>query len=538
MTVIRWKQILALSGFGLLCCAAMAQPAPVMSTVPASGSATSGSAVSSQSWAGQVFDSILGRKQRVYLDIDQARVKKSVLALPSVVYQGATGTPSQLALGMQLFQVIENNLKASFLFEFIKPKAFIEDVSRVGLEPIEKTPNGFRFGNWQSIGADFLIRCGYTVDEDDKVKLQAYLYYVPHRKQVFYKIYTASRDQLRRIGHNFSNDVVRYLTGHKGWFEARLVVTKAMRRGGPKEVWVMDWDAHRQKKITQQGLAISPTWSPAGDVVAYTAFSMHRRGRKQLGRNVDLYAYNLKTRKKAVLSYAKGINSGAAFFPNAAMGLLFTRTSPGARSADIYRMSSDGKNLRPLTRGPFGAMNVEPAVSPDSKWIAFSSDRGGRPMIYIMPADGELAGRPVVTTPPSSGSQSAGSQMAAVRLRGASRGHARAITFAGVYNSSPSWSPDGKKIAFAGLDKARGVFDIFVVGRDGRGLKRLTSAKRQSGRWANNEAPVFTPSGQHIVFVSDRSGNKQLYVTDVNGHEAYRITHDTAQYEKPKFSFP
>ena len=50
---------------------------------------------------------------------------------------------------------------------------------------------------------------------------------------------------------------------------------------------------------------------------------------------------------------------------------------------DIYKMDLATERLQQQTDGPLGAMNVEPSISPDGKWMAFSSDRSGRPMIYM-----------------------------------------------------------------------------------------------------------------------------------------------------------
>ena len=172
-------------------------------------------------------------------------------------------------------------------------------------------------------------------------------------------------------------------------------------------------------------------------------------------------------------------------------------------SADLYRINLNGKNPRPLTRGPYGAMNVEAAVSPDGRKVAFSSDRSGKPMVYVMDINGK---------------------------------NIRKLTNAGRYNSTPSWSPDGKHLTFASLDRAKGAFDVMRISINGMKLERLTSARKKNGRWANNEDPAYSPDGRHILFVSDRTGRKQLYLVNPDGTNERRITHDSANYEKPKWS--
>ncbi len=84
-------------------------------------------------------------------------------------------------------------------------------------------------------------------------------------------------------------------------------------------------------------------------------------------------------------------------------------------------------------------------------------------------------------------------------------------------------SPDGKWIAFnvreTDLGTNRGRTDIWLVGTDGQGLRRLTNhpAADFNGRW--------TPCGQWIFFLSTRSGSSQIWRIKVDGGEAEQISH-------------
>jgi len=83
-------------------------------------------------------------------------------------------------------------------------------------------------------------------------------------------------------------------------------------------------------------------------------------------------------------------------------------------------------------------------------------------------------------------------------------------------------SPDGTWIAFnvreTDLAGNRGRTDIWLVGADGKGLRRLTShpAADWNGRW--------TPCGKWIVFLSTRSGSSQVWRIKVDGGEASQMT--------------
>lgn len=432
----------------------------------------------------------------IYINIGEATVKKSLLAVPPLLYFGTNpSSKTNIETGQELFKVINNDLNVSGFFTLIKPEAFLEDPSKTSLRPAPGDPKGFDFGKWKTIGTEFLIRGGYRVS-GSKVSLEIYLYHVPRATMVLGKTYEGSQSSLRTIAHTFADDAIKALTGKQGMFRTKLVASLQEGGTGNKEIYIMDWDAEDKKKVTEhKSIAISPAWSNNGEKIAYTAFAYHTRAKT---RNPDLFVYELATGKRWLVSYRKGSNSGASFLPGDDH-ILLTLSQSG--SPDIFKMTADGKSLTQITKGPRGSMNVEPDYSEKSGRIAFSSDRSGRPMIYTMKMDGTDLKR---------------------------------LTFAGKYNASPSWSPDGKQIAFAGHDK--GHFDIFVINADGTGLKRLTSATKSNGQGADNEDPSWSPDGRHIVFVSNRTGLNQIYMISPDGSNERRLTYDRNAYFKPKWS--
>lgn len=83
-------------------------------------------------------------------------------------------------------------------------------------------------------------------------------------------------------------------------------------------------------------------------------------------------------------------------------------------------------------------------------------------------------------------------------------------------NSSPAWSPEGDKLAIS-LSKD-GNTEIYTVNADGSGLRRLTNNS------AIDSEARFSPDGQTIYFMSDRSGGPQIYKMSAAGGEATRVT--------------
>lgn len=113
--------------------------------------------------------------------------------------------------------------------------------------------------------------------------------------------------------------------------------------------------------------------------------------------------------------------------------IVFSRTLAG-RESDLFTVTPTGKDLRRLTTTP-ASREVGPAYSPDGNAIGFireAANRGGE--IWIKDPGGE-----------------------------------RRLASIATPQGSFAWSPDGSRLAF--VDAARS--DLFVVARDGSGLRRL-----------------------------------------------------------------
>lgn len=91
----------------------------------------------------------------------------------------------------------------------------------------------------------------------------------------------------------------------------------------------------------------------------------------------------------------------------------------------------------------------------------------------------------------------------------------------GAHDRSPAWSPDGKKIAY--VSDASGEDDVYVVDQDGSGTpERLT--QRTSGRIDNL---LFSPDGKQITY-SDQQG--KLYLLDLASKESVEIADDKSPF--------
>jgi len=84
-----------------------------------------------------------------------------------------------------------------------------------------------------------------------------------------------------------------------------------------------------------------------------------------------------------------------------------------------------------------------------------------------------------------------------------------------VRDTSPAWSPDGGKIAF--MFKQHDHWEIYVMNADGSNRVRLTHEELFIPRPPNNVSPAWSPDGRHIAFFTDRNGKWELYVMNADG---------------------
>ena len=163
------------------------------------------------------------------------------------------------------------------------------------------------------------------------------------------------------------------------------------------------------------------------------------------------------------------------------------------------------------------SINLAPALSPDGSKLAFVSDRDYFNDIYIADAEtgddvdkllkGERTAsfeslrflRVGLSFSPDGEflafSSKVGEQDAIYIMRVRDEDIVASLRFGMEGIETPSWSPDGRRLVFTGLEG--GVSDLYIINRDGSGLQRLTN-----DRYAQRD-PVWSPDGTRIAFTTD-----------------------------------
>ena len=202
---------------------------------------------------------------------------------------------------------------------------------------------------------------------------------------------------------------------------------------------------------------------------------------------------------------------------------------------DLYRLDLGGKGkVTRLTDTPAG--NFEPALSPDGATIAFTSSRDGDAEIYTMPAAGGDATRLTAfhrddfepRWSPDGGSiaflsdREGSARIYVMRADGAGLRPLHDGTPAGE-EASHAWSPDGARIAFT-VATRDGASEIWIADV-ARG-----KASRLSPAGARDEVPTWSPDGRHLAFVSTRDRRIDVWIARADGSAESRAT-DTPEEE-------
>ena len=95
-------------------------------------------------------------------------------------------------------------------------------------------------------------------------------------------------------------------------------------------------------------------------------------------------------------------------------------------------------------------------------------------------------------------------------------------------NSAPAWAPDGRRLAVV-LTKDGGS-QLYTINADGSGVTRLST-----GGSIDTE-PNFSPDGRSLLFTSDRGGSPQIYRMAVGGGSAERMTFDGDYNVSPRYA--
>ena len=392
----------------------------------------------------------------------------SPLFVDKVSAQKISNELGSLKLGLEISNIIENNLKKTGLFNPLKKDAFIQKPDIAHLKP--------RFEDWQLIKAQALIT-GKVEFIDNKLRVEFRLWDILAGREILALAFTTVPNNWRRVGHIITDKVYQRLTGEEGYFDTRIIY---VAEEGPKtkrikKLAIMDQDGANTKYLTLGNeLVLTPRFSPTNQMVTYLSYF----------RNLPrVYLLDIETGVQEVVGQFPGMTFAPRFSPDGKK-IIMSFAKDG--KSDIFTMNLDTREVEKITDHP--SIDTSPSYSPDGKFITFNSDRSGRQQIYMMRSDGSNVKR---------------------------------ISFGNGIYGTPVWSPRGDLIAFTKLHK--GKFYIGVMRIDGKGERLLTENFYQ-------EAPSWSPNGRVIIFYREtKSGNNgegftaKLWSIDLTGYNERKV---------------
>ena len=375
-------------------------------------------------------------------------------------------------LGEKISKVVENNLKATGLFNPIPKKAFLQKPDVAHLKP--------RFEDWALIKSQALVT-GQIKLENEKLRVEFRLWDVLAGKEILALAFTTVPKNWRRVGHIISDKIYERLTGEKGYFDTRIIYVAEQ---GPKtkrikKLAIMDQDGFNTKYLTLGNeLVLTPSFNPTNQMVTYLSYF------KNLPR---VYLLDIETGIQEVVGDFPGMTFAPRFSPDGKK-IIMSFAKDG--NSEIFTMELETRLVERITNHP--SIDTSPSYSPDGKYITFNSDRSGFQQIYTMKSDGTNVKR---------------------------------ISFGKGLYGTPVWSPRGDLIAFTKLHK--GKFYIGVMRTDGKGERLLTENYYQ-------EAPSWSPNGRVLIFYretkSDDKGegfSAKLWSIDLTGYNERQISTET-----------
>ena len=281
--------------------------------------------------------------------------------------------------------------------------------------------------------------------------------------------------------------------------DAQAQIAFVSRRDGNPEIYVMDINGGNPQNLTNHpDRDWDPSWSPHGKRIAFVS---DRDGHFLADMpdipSYEIYVMDADGGNQRRLTNDLSDDRSPSWSPDGKR-IVFTsrrkKDADGHFNLEIYVMDADDGNQQNLTNNP--GEDRFPSWSPDGKHIVFSSRRDGHfrgnfgitHEIYVMDTDGSNQQR---------------------------------LTENRQYDWHPSWSPDGKRIAFSSDRKGDFEnFEIYVMDADGGNQQKLTENRVYDWR------PSWSLDAKRITFASERDGNYEIYVMDADGGNPQNLTNN------------
>lgn len=279
---------------------------------------------------------------------------------------------------------------------------------------------------------------------------------------------------------------------------------------GIRQVFVRDMKSPMSAELTNSATDCQrPFWSPDGNKIFYfsaDAVGMALRSVGATGGSAEVVQENA---------------SAASIAPDGKTLAFLRADTTGKEPLSLWFSTLGGGPARRYSAGPFAAGKYQfgyLAFTPDGKAVgAWLARWDGRSELWVLPYPQGTPGKPfslVQGTYPFSwmpdnrnivfGGVVPGSLGADLEMVDTKRGDIRPLSVLTRDALDASASPDGATIAF---NAAESDFDLISVPLDGSAVRPLLATPR------NEMDPMWSPSGDQLVYSTDRTGTSQIWLT-------------------------
>jgi TolB protein len=366
--------------------------------------------------------------------------------------------------GLDVAAVVQRDLESSGRFRGVDRAAMPAQPSRSGDVDAVR---------WRAARSDYVV-VGRVAASGANVTLNFELVNVLTGQVQLSESVTVPQTSIRNGAHRVADRIFEKLTGVRGAFATRIAYIS--QDGQPPallyQLMIADADGENARvAVKSEHPIMSPAWSADGEWLAYVSFENHAS---------SVFVQRIRTGERRQVSARVGHNGAPAFSPDGKQLALALGGSRG--NLEIYVLDLATQNLVRITDDP--AMDTEPAWSPDGQTIYFNSDRGGAPQIYaVAPRAGASARRVSFDTPYAARPRvSPDGKLLALMIQEGNSSRVAVIDLAsgqltplsrGPLDESPSFSPNGATLIYAGRERGQGV--LATVSIDGQVTLRLKS---------------------------------------------------------------
>jgi Tol biopolymer transport system component len=301
----------------------------------------------------------------------------------------------------------------------------------------------------------------------------------------------------------------------------------AFRRGGnaPESagIFVKPIGSSQLRQLTNRPEDCCPVWSPDGSLIAFSRFS----GKEHLIYTVPAGGGALRK----LYSTAAGPKRGELDWSPDGESIVFVGES-GQGTSSIFVLSLKDLTAHRITAPPPLNKDWGPAFSPDGQTLAFvrTHETGLPETIVVMPAAGGesrvvvtyhngILGPPAWTADGQSIVFASGTDPGLSRVPAFGEENTTAVPVAGTPAWHPAISRQGQRLAFQTSSKAVSVWQSDLTTHAKLDSRRVVVT--DTGR---NEGAQVSPDGSKLVFMSNRSGSMEIWVSERDGSNAIRLT--------------